>query len=259
MVHLNKIQVPFIITAMWFALVTINVNQTLGLIYLVIFTIFPAMIYRWDKARNIPLSKNGRWLISGVQGILIYVGFVLIASVLLPLFEKINVGKLLQLIATTTPALAESKILNTITFVAFVPFAETITFIILLDYLASKWNINITKNSLFKLKTISLILGLAFLFLLFHVTTKGITNNVALLLVFLMMVVTLVGAIWFGEAKQVIFFHVIANAFGLGLLGIFTGVISLMIIPVIIIPLAILIIPKFNIQLNKNNKTNKNG
>jgi len=231
MVRLNRTQeaIPFIITALWFALVTVNVNQTLGLIYLVIFTIFPMIIYRWDKVRTTPLDRTGKWLIPAVQGILIYVGFVLLASIFLPLFEKINVGKLLQLIATTTPALAESKILNTISFVGFVPFAETITLVILMDYLASKWNINITRNSLLRLKTISLILGLSFLFLLFHITAKGITNNVALLLVFLMMVVTLVGAIWFGEAKQVIFFHVIANAFGVGLLGILTGVISLIV------------------------------
>ncbi len=221
------IQTAFIITAIWFGFVSVNVNQLLGLIYLGVFTLVSMIVYKWDAIRTTPFDKNGRWLMSAVQAIFIYVGFVLIASLLLPLFQKINVGELIQLIGTTTPALAGSQILNTITFVIFVPFAETIFFVILMDYFATRMNIDISRNGLFKIGTWALMIGLSFIFLLFHITAKGVTNNVALLLVFLMMLVTLGVTIWFGEAKQAVFFHMIANGFGIGLFSSLTGIIVL--------------------------------
>ncbi len=257
MARLEKEKIPFILTmfwfvALWFGFIAVNVNTILGVIYLAVFSIVSMIIYGWDKVKTIPLSKDGKWGIGFVKGILIYVVFVVFASVLAPLFAKIDIGQLIQLIGTTTPALAESVILNTLTFVLFVPFAETMFFIISMDFLASAFNINISKSGLKSVKTwFVLILPLAFGFLMYHVTAKGITNNIALLVVFLMMVFTLGFAMWFGEAKQVVFFHIIANAAGIGLFGALTGIVSLMVAPLIIIPLAILIIPRLNIQLNK--------
>lgn len=219
----TKETVPFIVTALWFLLINVNVNQLLGLTYLA-FTLLTMIIYKWDRIRTTPLDKDGKIIFPFFKGALIYAGFVVIASLLLPLFQKIQVGNLLQLIATTTPALAKSQILNNITFVIFVPFAETIFFVVLMDYLASKWNIDISKRGIFNMRTLALVFGLSFVFLALHITAKGITNNAALLLVFLMMVVTLIGAIYFGQSKEVIIFHMIANAFGLGLLGAVSGI-----------------------------------
>jgi hypothetical protein len=217
--------VPLIISVVWFAFVAVNVNQLLGLIYLSVFTIGSMIIFKWDRIRTTPFNRTNKWFMPAIQAVFIYVGFVLIASLFLPLFEKLNVGQLIQLIATTTPALAGSQILNTITFVIFVPFVETIFFVILLDYFATKTNVDITRRGLFQVGTWALVIGLSFIFLLFHLTAKGVTNNVALLLVFLMMMVTLGVTIWFGESKQAVFFHCYANMFGLGLLASLTGVI----------------------------------
>lgn len=245
MPKLNTIQesVPFIITALWFGFVSVNVNQLLGLIYLAVFTLGGMIIYKWDKTRSTPLDRTGKWIVPIGQGVLIYVLFVMLASVLAPLFQQIDVGKLIQLIAISSPVLAESEILNTITFVLFVPFAETIFFVVLMDYLATKWNIDITRRGLFRLGTLALITGLSFLFLLYHVTAKGISNNAALMLVFLMMFITLGVSIWFGESKQAVIFHIIANAFGIGLFSIWPKG-------------AVFIIPAF-LLLNK--PKNKNG
>jgi len=258
MARLEKDKIPFILTmfwfvALWFGFIAVNVNTILGVIYLAVFSIVSMIIYGWDKVKTIPLSKDRKFGLGFVKGIIIYVIFVVIASVLAPLFAKIDIGQLIQLIGTTTPALAESVILNTITFVLFVPFAETMFFIISMDFLASAFNIDISKSGLKKIKTWALlILPLSFGFLMYHITAKGVTNNVALLIVFLMMVFTLGFAIYFGEAKQVVFFHIIANAAGIGLFGALIGNIALMVAPVVIIPLAILIIPKINFKLNKH-------
>lgn len=236
MARLNntKEAIPFIATAIWFSLITINVSRDLGLIYVALFTLFPMIIYKWDSIRTTPLDRTGKWLVPAIFGLIMYGVFAIIASVLLPYFQQVPIGQLLNLLASSSPPLAGSKILNTITFVIFVPFAETITFVIIMDLIATKWNIDITKRGLFKFATIALVTGLSFIFLLFHIQAKGITNNGVLLLVFLMMFLSLMATIYFGESKQAIFFHMIANAFGV---GIFTtgGVVSLA-IPLILIP-----------------------
>ena len=214
----------------WFGLIAVNVNQTLGLIYLAAFTLGTIFYLKEDTKRTIPFSKNGNWLFAIFQAILIYAGFVFFASIIMPYFQKIPIGKLLQLIATTSPALAESQILNTISFVFAIPFIETVFFIVSFDYLATQFNIDISRRGLFKFSTYFMIAIFSFLFLLYHTNAKGLTNNAALLLVFLMMFVTLFFAVFFQESKQVIFYHCFANFIGMGFLGILTtGVVSLLI------------------------------
>ncbi len=220
--------IPFIavclwFVALWFGFIAVNVNYILGVIYLAVFTIVSMILYTWDKVKTTPLDRTGQWFMPAIQGVLLYVGFILLSTLLVPFFEEIPIGQLIQLIGTTTPALAQSQILNTLTFVIFVPFAETMFFIISMDFLASTGlRLDISRKGIFKFSTIALVFFLSFIFMLYHVTAKGVTNNIALMLVFLMMLFTLFATIWFGEAKQAIFFHMIANACGLGLL---TGVI----------------------------------
>lgn len=206
-------------SAIWFLIVAVNVNNILGLIYLG-FTLTAAFYIGKDKERSIPLDRTGKWIFPIAQAIFIYAFFVIAASFLLPLFEKINVGGLLRLIASSSPALADSQILNTISFVLSIPFVETIFFIVMFDYLATWMKIDISRKGLFKFGTWILMIGVALAFLFFHVTAKGITNNGALMLVFFMMMVTLFFAVLFGESKQVIGFHMIANGVALNLFGI---------------------------------------
>ena len=205
-----------IISAIWFIFITLNVSATLGVIFIA-FTVITMIMFTWDKIKTTPIDSTKKLGIGIIGGAVLYIIFVILNYSLVPIFEITPLNQILQLISASTPILAASKILNTITYFLFIPFIETIFFVSLMDLLASKWNISITKGSLFRLSTILLIGGLSFIFLLFHLTAKGITNNVALLTVFLMMVVSLTGTIWFGESKQAIIMHIIANGFGLGL------------------------------------------
>ena len=136
---------------------------------------------------------------------------------LLPFFESIPLSDVLNLLSSSAPALSQSQILNTLIFVLFIPFIETIFFVSAMDFLASQWKIDISRRGFKKLGTIALIIGLSFTFMLYHITAKGITNNSALLLVFLMMTVSLVATIFFGESKQAILFHIYANGFAINL------------------------------------------
>jgi len=209
-----------IASLIYFGFTAVNVNQILGVIYLSAFTLGMGIIYNWDKKRDIPFDRTGNWVLAIFQAIGVYVLFVFLAIIASPIFMKMPVDQLIALISTTTPALAQSKILNTITFVFFVPFVETMFFVMLFDLGGDWFGYNPRKINL---KTIFVVLLLSFLFMIYHVTAKGISNNLALMMVFLMMFISLIAASFFGEAKQVVFFHMIANAFGLGLLSTLTG------------------------------------
>ena len=210
----------FIITALWFALVTINVNQYLGTVYLAAFLIVTMIMFSWDKKQSIPLNRGGNIFIGLIQGALVYVIFVVVNSVLLPFLSlNFNISSILSLLSSSTPVLASSKILNTLTYVIFIPFAETIFFVVLMDLIATFYNFDISKKGLTNLRTLGLVFALSFIFVLYHINVKGIANNEALIMVFLMMFISLLSAIFFGESKQAVIFHMIANAFGIGILS----------------------------------------
>jgi len=194
----------------WFIFIGVNVDTTLGLIYYG----FPAtaILLAWaDKRKTIKFDKDGQWLKGAFVGIIIYVVFIVINSFLVPIYQKINIGGVIALLGAATPALAQSKILNVITFAGPVAFVETMAAIRYFDYVASKFNIRIDRKSLATLPTMILILIFAFGFMFLHITAKGITNNAALLMVFTMMLTTLILAVWYGEGKQVALFHIYAN------------------------------------------------
>lgn len=191
----------------WFIFVGVNVNTTLGLIYYG----FPttAILLAWaDKKRTIKFDKDGKWFKALISAGIIYIGFIVINSFLIPLYQEINIGEIIKLLGATAPALAQSKILNFITFAGPVAFVETMAVIRYFDYLASKFNIRIDR---FSLPVIILIVILAFGFMWLHITGKGITNSAALILVFVMMVVSLVLAVHYQEGKQAALFHIYAN------------------------------------------------
>lgn len=232
--------VGIVASILWFGWTAVNVNQILGVIYLSAFTVGAGLLYNWDKKRQLPFDRNGEWIMPIIQGIGIYVIFVILATLLMPVFTQIPINKLIALISTTTPALAQSQIANAITFVLFVPFVETMLFVMLLDIGADWFNYN--PRDISSYGTFFAIVFLSFTFMFFHIEAKGVTNNAALMLVFLMMFVTLLATSYFGEAKQAVIFHIVANSFGLGLLSTMdnlTGVVGgdggLFIVPLLLI------------------------
>ena len=200
----------YVIILVWFLFININVNPALGQIYTG-FTVGALFLFLLDKKKTLPLDKDGKIAESFLQAGAVYAIFIAASSILVSLLEKINIGGLISLLAATTPALAESVSLNFITFAIPVAFIETMFWIRMSDFFATRLNIRTDKKGLFTLKSWSLILALSFAFLMFHITAKGITNNAALMLVFVMMVVSLAVAFWYGEGKQAALFHIFAN------------------------------------------------
>lgn len=207
--RINEITL-YIIALVWFIFITINVNPSLGQVYTG-FTIGAMLLYLFDTKKTIAFDKDGKWDKALLQAGIIYIAFTIASVFLINFLEKINIGGVISLLGATTPALAASVILNFMTFSIPVAFVETMFFIRITDFFASRFNIKTDKQGLFSLAGIILVLIFAFGFLMYHVTAKGIANNSALMLTFIMMAVSLGVAFWYQESKQAVLFHIIAN------------------------------------------------
>lgn len=209
--------IVYAIIAGWLIFVGINVNTNIGLLFYMLLAT-SAFLFIWDKKKTIVLNRDGKIGGGLFQGALLYIGFIAFSI----LFSNIN--EILGLLGATTPALADNIILNFITFALVVPIIETLAFIRYLDFFASRFNIDISRKGLFKFSTLSLVSILAFFFMVLHLTAKGVTFGLTLALVFIMMMISLLAAIYFRETKQAIFFHILANLiaslFALGLFAV---------------------------------------
>ena len=209
-----------IITFVWLLFVATNVNIMLGQTYLH-FTLGSLAlliigITIFDKKLHITFQKKPGGNLKAIM--LGFVGWIvlLIASVVALRFispAQANIGAVMGLLGATTPALATSKIANLLTFGVAIAFIETQLWGRLLEFFADIFHINLEKKGIKKIfsSLIVLIIILAFAFVLFHLTAKGITNTAALVVVFIMMMVSLIMIAIFGETRQAVFMHIWAN------------------------------------------------
>jgi hypothetical protein len=206
-----------ILCGVWFHFVATNVNTTLGTIYQgfaatsLSLLIIGGLIY--DKNVQITYQKSpGGTLKSMLQG---FGGWIvlLITSVFALKFidpTQASFGSVLSLMGATTPALAESKIANFLTFAVFVPLTETNLWARALEFISDLFGIPIEKRSFKRL--LGIIVALAFAFMLFHLTAKGITAYSSLTIVFLMMLISLILVVYSGESRDANWLHIFANS-----------------------------------------------
>jgi len=207
-----------ILTFMWLLFVATNVNITLGQTYLqfavgsLVLLIIGITIF--DKKLHITFQKEpGGTFKAILWGIGAWI-ILLISSVLVLKFvdpASASIAAVMGLLGASTPALATSKIANLLTFGFAIAFIETQLWGRLMEFFADLFHININKQSLGKIGLLFLIGILALLFLLFHLTAKGITNTSALIVVFIMMLISLIMIAIFGETRQAVFMHITAN------------------------------------------------
>jgi len=208
-----------IVCFIWMLFVATNVNQVLGQTYLhftlgsLVLLIIGIVIFNKKLSITYSNGTNGLFkaIMWGIGGYII----LLISSVLVLRFvdpANANVGSIIGLMGATTPALATSKIANFITFGIAIAFIETQLWGRMLEFFGDLFKIDINKKSLKTFGLIFLIAILAFGFMLFHLTSKGLTNTASLVVVFLMMVVSLVMITVFQETKQAVFMHIFANS-----------------------------------------------
>lgn len=207
-----------IIAFFWLLFVATNVNVTLGQTYLwftggILFLLMIDLLI-FNKNVELTFQKAPGGLL---KSILIGLGgwiILLIASVLVLNFidpTKASIGAVIGLMGAATPALASSKIANWLTFSLAVPFVETHLWGRSLEFFSNLFNIPLNSKSFRKIKFLLLMTVLSLMFVVFHLTAKGINAYSSLTIVFIMMAISLVMIVWKEETRSAIFMHIFAN------------------------------------------------
>jgi len=216
----------------WFFFISTNVDPRLGTIYmglpiLTIAIIFADIFFGQKQIKFI--NRNVTWgqaFIWGVGGYLIVIASTFFTGYLAAI---IPLKEILLLLSATAPVFSESVLINFLNFGLVISFTESYAlFIALPDLLASIFKVNIDKRNLFNPKLLGIIISISILFLLLHITTKGITNESILILVFIMAMVSVVITIYTKDARPALILHLIANIIAIS--GIF-NIVNLISLP----------------------------
>jgi len=241
MKHLKEIVIS-VICFFWLLFVATNVNIILGQTYVsfvlggLALLIIGITVY--DKRLQITFAKTekGGWLNAMLWGAGGWAVLLVISSFVMKYVTptQASISSIMRLLGASTPALAQSKVANLITFGFAIAYVETQLWARAMEFIADVFKINISSQNKWKIKVLILIGILAGAFVLFHLTAKGITNAPALWVVFIMMVISLIMTVHFQETRQAVFLHIFANTTAAYLL-LFATVEK--IIPALILPL----------------------
>lgn len=223
-----------IVAFFWLLFVATNVNVTLGQTYLwfaggILFLLLIDKLI-FNKNIEITFQKSQNKLLNSI---LIGLGgwiVLLITSIFVIRFidpTKANLNSVIGLMGATTPALATSKIANLLTFGVAIAYVETQLWSRALEFFANLFNIPVNKNSLKKIGFLVLIGILSLMFVIFHLTAKGITNLPALTIVFIMMCISLIIVTWVEETRPAVFLHIFANTVASYLMLFATGALQI--------------------------------
>lgn len=205
-----------IFLAWWFFFVQTNVNPALGNIYVGL-TIGAGLIALIDRnlgKKDIDLvNPNNTWIGAILIAFIGYFVIVFGGQLVVRLLTGVPVSDILKLLQSTSPAFSDSKIINGITFGIMVAYIESYAlFVVGFDLLASMFNAKINRNGLKTFKLWMIMFGIGFLFLILHVTAKGIESSGTLIVVFFMAMVSMVIVAYTQEGRSSIITHQIANS-----------------------------------------------
>lgn len=191
-----------------FVFTSIAIRPDLGWTYVGLTT---AAIFMFivDKEKQLVLDRNGKWFQGLFWGAATYGIFLIVSPIIVSFLEKIDIGGIIGLLASSALPLATSKIMNFFLFAFPIAFVETTLWARMIDYFTNR--LKISKSQLWNWAAWAVILSFSFLFLLFHIASKGLLNNPALATVFIMMIFSYILMFYFKETKQAIIFHILAN------------------------------------------------
>jgi hypothetical protein len=196
-----------------------NVNEKLGNYYLWFNGIGASLlifaIIAFDRRVDITFqSRPGGTLKAIGWGFAGYVILLLISVLVMKFVDptKATLGSIVVLLGATTPALATSLIMNFLILGFLVPYTETQLWGRAAELFKDIFHLRIDKNNLRAFGVIFLFFCLSITFAIFHLTAKGVTAFASLTVVFIMMFVSLIMIAIFGETRQAVFFHIIANS-----------------------------------------------
>lgn len=195
-----------------------NVNPALeiyqGLLVLGIILAFSDIFFGKKSLfmTNPSISWGKAILISSIA----YVVLIFASQFAQGLSNAIPLTEILKSLGATAPIFSNSPSINFIIFGIIIPIIESYTiFVVALDIFSSLMKTEPTRRNLFTPKIIFLIIILTIAFIFYHVTSKGVSNEVALMIVGIMAFISLVLVVWFEEGRISILLHIIANSISL--------------------------------------------
>lgn len=198
---------------LWFILT--NSNPTLGSVYLFAALISIVLLIINRDIRVTFQKKQGGWFEAIIAGIVGWVLILISSFVVLKLVDpaKATLGSIMTSMNAANPAFSNSVILNWLTVSFAIGYAETQLFARLFEFFADKFKIPINRESRFRFAFIVLVIFLSILFLVYHITAKGVGSTASLLVVAIMMAISLFMVAHFnGETRQAVFTHILSNA-----------------------------------------------
>lgn len=196
-------------------------DRDMAMIYILII-VGDFLWWRFDKNITFPVEKRtdnrlGALLEAGIAAaaFFIFSTLAITAFAVEPLPAGGFINAILQLYATSTPVLQGNILLTIVGWGILIPVIETIFFNgTLLEGLATvaekQFNTKISFKK-FSFALIMVVLTVATLFTLFHLTAKNLAS-IPLLITFIFSVISSVLVIRNGEIKQAILLHIIINS-----------------------------------------------
>ena len=199
--------------------------------------IFGSFLYiQFDPINTIKIENKVNRVKSTMYGTLGWISAILITFIVLGIFssqslfgvpeeysfEKGSINSVFELVKQTQSSLAfeGSKFFEFISFGFFIAIAETIWFVMILyeigielgKLLGQNVAFNTSKISLFTIILFSLI---SYAFMFYHLSSKGINNNPALISVFIFGFISLLVTMLEGQVLGAIIMHIINNSVAL--------------------------------------------
>jgi hypothetical protein len=209
-----------------FILITFNIQ--IGTIYLFMIAL-DWFIYYFASDKNIykviPLETNSQHrLMSVITSAVIFIAFYFFIAYVNMRFSGLSVtqgtylSQLGQVIASTfsaTPILGSSDYMKLVVWGILIPIVETRFFFrTLMQWGTNKFAGIKIPTDIFSITAIWVSAFWGLLFMVFHIVAKGISNNQALVVTFLFGFFSVMCVIYFQQAIQAIFLHVLWNTVG---------------------------------------------
>jgi hypothetical protein len=201
-------------TSMILIFMLLSFNERMALVYMLMLCTY----YFWYTADNnitLPVEKSSKGrLVSIVYAAAILAAFIAISTLL----GKIDANSVFKLWATNVPVFAGNKILTYLAWGVLIPIIETALFFGIfyegMAYYAGRF-MGIgpisTKLDLANIPLWFLMIGVSFVFCVFHFQTRGL-NSVALLLVAIFGIISCLTVSFFGQTREAIIFHIFGNS-----------------------------------------------
>lgn len=204
----------FIVITFLMAFLLINFNQELGIIFSVLLILDFFMYYSDSYVSFKTETRTDNRFMSIIYALLGYGAFLSLATVFSSTILSGNFfGSIIQSLASSVPALSESKELAIFAWGVLIPIIETrIFFGRWFEFVADKAGAVLTKSGLSSIRTWIVMIFVSGTFAIFHLTSKASTGDIGFITTFIFGMISCIMVLWFQELKQAVGTHIFSNS-----------------------------------------------